>query len=394
MKFVAGMFCLWCMCLPVQAQEFSTPMTVSSTGQGVFQHFEASGRSSLAVADGTVAITWEDNRGGTPQAYVAFKAPQAGRFSQPLRVSENGPAYEPSITVVNGQFVVGWEAQDKLWLRLVNPQTMGKVVSISQAKSRQISFAQTPYAYGSAAWAEQSGQYYQVQVAEVHVTANEISLHNRRAVDVSADRNQQQYPTIAVTQLGTVVGWEDRRQGATRIFTAFAPKGKNFLPYQLLNDFRYSRIRKFGQGTGAMRIVLSSDQTSKVIAIWLDKRDFEQGYDVYAAYSQDGGKTFGKDEKVQDPLGDSTPQWHATIAMSRSGQIIAAWDDTRDGTPDIWYSLRQGSKWNNDDVWPGSDGAGAQTLPVLYFEQKTLHLAWLNRQGNTTSIKYASASLE
>lgn len=385
---------LVCMCSNVQALEFSEPLTVTSAQQGVFHHLEASGRSSMAVSADRVAITWEDNSSGVPQVYVAFKDKHAAQFSKPLLVSEAGPAYEPAIALANGQFIVGWEAQDQLWLRVVEPQKRGKLTALGQTRSRQLTFAPTTEQHAMLAWSELNGDYYQIQTAELRLQQGTIKLSMQRAVDVTTDRKQQLYPTLAVTKKGTVVGWEDRRQGATRIFTAFAPKGKPFQPYQLLNDFRYSRIQQFGRGTGAMRIVLSSDLNNQVIAVWLDKRDFEQGYDVYAAYSQDGGQSFGSDEKVQDPLGDSTPQWHATIAMNQNGQTIAAWDDTRDGTPDIWYSLRQSGKWSNDEVWPEGDGAGAQTLPVLVFEQQTLHLAWLHRQGTFSAIRYTHASME
>lgn len=377
---------------PATALDFGKPVTVVEAQAGVFHHLESSGRSSLAVSKDTVGIVWEDNSIGTPQVYVAFKRKDASRFSKPIQVSDSGPAYEPAITVIDDNFVIAWEANDQLWLRAVTASRRGPVTLLSKARARQVTFATTPQQRAVAAWSEKDTQSYHIRVATVLLEGATVKVRDNRAVDNSTDRKEQLYPAVAVTQKGMVVGWEDRRKGVTRIVTAFAPAGEGFAPYQPLNDFRYSPSRGFGRGTGAMRVALSSDQRGRVIAVWLDKRDFEQGYDVYAAYSDDGGRQFGKDEKVQDPLGDNTPQWHPAIAISRNGAVVAAWDDTRDDQPDIWFSIRNKNQWSEDDVWPESNGDGAQTQPLLFFEDDTLHAAWLDRQKKTGAIRYIAAS--
>jgi len=380
---------LFFFCSAVSAQDLRQPITVAAVPHGVFQHFEASGRTMMAVSQGTVGIVWEDNRSGQPQIYVAFKDRTATVFTAPIQVSKNGPAYEPAIAANKGHFIIGWEASDHLWLRSVSPHQQGPVIALSKAAAHQLTLVATPQQTLAAAWGEHDGKNYSIHTAELIPLARSLRIEHRRAVDTSTDRNGEFYPTLTVTELGTAVAWEDRRQGATRIFTAFAPAGKAFEPYRVLNQFRYSVIRKYGNGTGAMRVVLSSDHKRNVMAIWLDKRDFVQGYDVYAAFSHDGGRTFAKDEKVQDPLGDNLPQWHPTIAMSAKGRIAAAWDDSRDGTPDIWFSHRQQQQWQGDDVWPGGNGAGAQTQPVLIYEGETLHAAWLSQHEGKSAILYS-----
>ncbi len=388
MKYLLSIALLWTMTATIGVEAAEQAITVIAGKPGVFHHFESSGHTSMAIANGIVGIVWEDNSNGTPQVYVAFKDKQATTFSAPRQVSVQGPAYEPAITASGESFIVGWESNDRLWLRLVNTHQQGPIVSMTQAPARQLSLVSTPQQHAVAVWSEQDSKSYHIRSAEIHPRQDTIALQNNRAVDTTADRKEQLYPSVALTGRGMVVAWEDRRQGATRIFCAFAPSGQPFAHYQLLNDFRYSRIREFGSGTGAMRVVLNGDMQSRVMAIWLDKRDFEQGYDVYASFSEDGGRTFGKNEKVQDPLGDNIPQWHATLAMSRSGRIVAAWDDTRDGTPDIWFSERRNNKWSDDDTWPQTSGPGAQTLPTIFFEGEDLHAAWLVREENISSIRY------
>ena len=372
--------------------EFGKPITVTGTEQGVFHHLESSGRRSLAVNKGTVAIAWEDNSSGTPQIYVAFKASESKSFTTPITVSEAGPAYEPVIARIGEQFVVGWEAGDRLWVRFVSAGRSGPVLKLSQHPARHLTLAASLNTKQViAVWSEKTTRYYQLKLAGLNLKQMQLSIQARGLVDNSPDKTDQLYPTVTVTKRGTVVAWEDRRQGATRIMTAFAPTGQALGTYQILNDFRQSRIQRFGHGTGAMRVVLAGKADGQVMATWLDKRNFEGGYDVYTAQSKDGGNSFGPDELAQDPLGENTPQWHPTVAVSDRGLVIVAWDDTRDGSPDIWYSLRRNKSWTDDEVWPGSSGEGSQTLPVLVFDQQYIHIAWLDRQGQASAIRYIRA---
>jgi len=374
--------------------EFGKPVTVTQAGKGVFHHLESSGRRSLAVNKGTVAVVWEDNSSGTPRIYVAFKTSKSGSFTPPEVVSDTGPAYEPVIVALGDQFVVGWEEKDRLWVRLASPGQHGPVVSLTEKPARQLTMvSDQKMKEVTAVWAEKTTQYYQLKLAGLTSEKAKLKMKVRGVVDSSADKTEQLYPTVQVSKAGTVVAWEDRRQGATRIMTAFAPPGQAFGPNRILNDFRISRIQRFGHGTGAMRVVLAGRANGQVLATWLDKRQFEGGYDVYTSLSLDGGKNFAPDELAQDPLGENTPQWHPTAAVSDHGVVIVAWDDTRDGSPDIWYSLRRTEGWSDDEVWAGSSGEGSQTLPVLTFDQQQLHIAWLDRQADSSSIRYISAKV-
>jgi hypothetical protein len=376
------------------AIEFTQPLTVVSAKDGVFHHLESSGRRAIAINNGKVAITWEDNSTGSPQIYVAFKHDESSNFTRPVQVSKSGPAYEPVIAALGDGFVIGWEAEEHVWLRHVTTQKQGEAIRLTDKVARQLSLNQTPGQEVVAVWGEQHGRYFHIAHGRITEANRKLKVQLAGLVDKTNDRTEQLFPSVVITQAGTLAGWEDRREGATRIVTAFAPTGKAFMRYKILNEFVPSPRPEFGRGTGAMRVVLSSDLKQAVTAIWMDKRDFEGGYDVYAAVSSDGGRTFDKNELVQDALGQNTPQWHATVAMNAYGDIIAAWDDPRDGNPDVWYSKRMTSGWSDDEVWPGGAGEGAQTVPVLLLDGKTLHATWLVRNKAGSAIRYISAELD
>ncbi len=374
------------------ALEFSDPLTVAASEGKVFHHLDSSGRQALAANRGRVALVWEDNSDGQPRIWMAFKDSAADAFSPPLPVSSVGPAYEPVVAACGSGFLVGWEAGDSLWLRFMAPDRQGEPLTLSGRPARHLSLNETPGPAVAAVWTERRGRYHHVVFGRIPDCGPEPAIEKRVLVDRSKDKTDQFYPSVVVTRAGTLVGWEDRRAGATRIFTAFAPSGQGFGAYRLLNQFKPSPRPEYGRGTGAMRLVLSTDFDQRVLAVWLDKREFEGGYDVYADLSRDGGRSFDGNELVQDEFGQNIPQWHAAGAMDAQGRVLVAWDDTRDDSPDIWFSEREGPRaWSDDQNWPGGAGPGAQTAPVLLFDGETLHAAWVDRSDKGSAIRYVTA---
>lgn len=168
-------------------------------------------------------------------------------------------------------------------------------------------------------------------------------------MDTQPATADQLYPSVAVTDAGAVVVWEDRRNGHTVLYYSHTGDNRRFSAPKRLNERGPSRSGgAYGKGTGVARVALATHGKNAVTAVWLDKRDFEGGYDVYGAVSRDGGRSFGKNQKLQDQFGDIYGQWHAAIAGHASGLRAAVWDDDRDDTSDLWLA------------WPTADG-GANT---------------------------------
>jgi hypothetical protein len=130
----------------------------------------------------------------------------------------------------------------------------------------------------------------------------------------------------------------------------------------------------------------------RIASAWMDKRDFQGGYDIYAALSADGGQDFGPNELVQDPFGENQPQWHPAIAVGPQGRVVAVWDDPRDGSPDLWLSWRDVDAWSDDLAVPGAHGPGAQEHPAIAIDAEgRLHLAWVDRSEEGSRVRYLSA---
>ena len=372
------------------AWEFSAPVEVGTTPNKVFHHLESANRKALSESGGRVALMWEDNRTGAPRCWLAVRASNAATFSAPQLVTA-GECYEPVVQGMGeGRFVLGWEENGAVWIKASD---QGRALKLSRAPAAQLTLAKVDARTVHAAWAEQSGKYKRIMTARITSQTNGSKIQISEPLDKQPPKDEQAYPALAVNPDGSVGAvWEDRRFKHTMIMAAHSADGKTFAPPYQLIDVPKARARTLGAGMGSMRPTLASCGSACVVAAWLDKRDFLAGYDVYTAFSQDGGRSFGRNVKVQDSFGDNVSQWHAAIAANATGRVVAVWDDDRDGSADVWLSDWDGKSFSDNVAVPGAHGPGVQAEPVIYLDAAdTLHIAWLERSENGTRLKYTSA---
>ena len=187
---------------------------------------------------------------------------------------------------------------------------------------------------------------------------------------------------------------EDRRPGHTIIMAAQSNHSEpcDFTAPQRISEALAGRASAYGKGHGVARAVLASYADKQVVAAWADKRDFREGYDIYAArYQRAGKKLFGANSKVQDSFGGIAQQWHATVAGDTSGRLVVGWDDKRDGDASIMLSWQEDGIWSDDFSVPGASGHGEQNHPSITLDdQGNLHLAWIERSSvdGPTRVRY------
>lgn len=377
--------------------EFGAALAVTGEPRaGVFHQLESAGRKNLAVAGDTVALVWTDNRAGVSQVHAAFRTRPDRGFEREWRVSGDAAAFDPTVIALSdGRFLIGWEEADAVWLRVATPTELGPPLRLSAA-SRQIALAPLGKSEAVAAWAEKAGAHARIVTARIGVSGVAVVSHAApQPVESDPPQQDQLYPSLAVNGREVVVAWEDRRHGHTRLYYACSADAKAFSAPIALNDVAEVRTVRFGRGSGVTRVALASGGEQKVAATWMDKRDYQSGYGVYAAFMDEKCR-FGANEKVQDEFGDQTPQWHPAIAAHPTIGTVIAWDDMRDGTSDIWLSWKEPGGWSEDLAVPVAAGARHQDNPVMAVDaQGNLHLAWLERDqpGGASRVMYAVGQL-
>ncbi|MBI3776501.1 MAG: hypothetical protein HY273_13330 [Gammaproteobacteria bacterium] len=379
---------------------FDAPLDVTTAhGEHVFHHLESAGRKTIAARGGMVAVAWEDNRDGTPRCYFASKAAEAEAFARELRLSGPDECYEPALAALDGErFIAVWEEGGRVRARIVAAGSASETIMLGLHDSAQASVgADGDVVY--AAWAEKDGRFARITVARLVIDKSKLTVARRVFADSEPAKDDQAYPTLSPARSGAVaVAWEDRRNGHTFITQTFSADGVRFIPLKQVNETRNaaapatsSRNRNLGRGPGAMRVALARQDDQRLVIVWLDKRDFLSGYDVYAAFSNDGGRSFGKNQKVQDSFGDNIAQWHPAVA-AYGDQVIAVWDDDRDSTADLWLSWPEGAGWSDDMKFAGASGPGVQAHPSIALDDAgDVHVVWLDKADldGTTRLRYA-----
>ncbi|MES9990842.1 MAG: hypothetical protein ABW098_02750 [Candidatus Thiodiazotropha sp.] len=381
--------------------QFESAVVVSGARNGghhFYHHLDSSGRRNIAVSEQYIAIAWEDDRDATPRIYLGYKETTDSKFSQALQISGEGEAYEPSIVPLSeDRFVIAWEENGTIHARLAllhDRLQLGAIVKLDNEASSQVSLS----AHGEriiAVWSQRSGRFGRIYTKQLHVTADgKLKIKHGCAVDSLPPSDDQLYPTAAFSGDRLVVAWEDRRPKHTIIMAA-AEQPANSCRFS--NPVRISekpegRNLPYGAGHGVSRVAMGSYGEQGLFAVWADKRDFRDGYDIWGAPLIADEKLFGDNQKVQDDFGGLSKQRHATIAGARDGTLIVAWDDEREGDTDLVMSWLEDGNWSDD--WPVSvaSGEGQQGNPSIALDSLgNLHMSWVQREsvGGPTQLKYA-----
>ena len=361
-----------------------TPIVVVTGKAGIFIHLDASGRKNLALSGGEVAIVWEDNRSGAPRCHLGVKADDAGAFREfPLG---RGECFEPSISALDaGRFLLAWEDESGVNAALATRAGPGPATKLADSGG-QATATWHPQLGALAAWSGPDGRWHRIWRAPLAIDGTALKAGAVQPADAAPPADDQMFPTLAAPDQGFVLAWEDRRHGHTVIYGTRSGDGLAWSPPIRVSGNPTGKAQGgLGRGTGAMRPALAAFG-GRLAATWLDKRDFLSGYDVYAAMSDDGGARFGKDGKAQDSFGDAIAQWHVAAAGNRRGDLTIAFDDERDGTPDIWLTRLTPSGFGENFTLPAASGPGRQSDPAVALDEAgTLHLAWIEQSADGAS---------
>ena len=357
------------------------PVTATS-GERIYHHLDAAGRRHIALSGQSVAVVWEDNRAGAPQAYVAFKLFKSGKFSKDRQVSQGKAAYDPVVTGIgDDRFLIAWEQDGAVWVKLATPGRSGTSLRLSKATAGQVSLASSGKRI-YAAWSARQGRYRRIMLVPLKVKKYIVKLIGKPLpVDPAPVQGDQLYPALAVTKRGLVVAWEDRRHGHTRLFSSYRKHKGGFSKPRFLN-LGVKIKNQYDRGSGVTRVVLTAVGKNQVAAAWMDKRArITSGYDIYGAVSNDGGRSFKTNDKIQDPFGDATFHAYPAIVGNAKGQLVVVWNDSRDGNHDLWFSWRSGGKWSNDKNVPPAAGEGEQIKPAVAMDADgNLHIVWIEKK--------------
>lgn len=398
-----------CISIDCQAQEwsFSDPVIISDSADKTFHHLESSGRRNIAIASQVIAVVWEDNREGIASIYIALKDKNQVDFSTELKISDTGDAFEPSIiALTDNRFAITWEEDNQVFIRVVNAANikspkLGNSLKLPIENAMQASLA----AYQEQVFvtlAERYGRNSRIRLVKLKLEQKlNFSMLKNCQVDSKTVKDEQLYPSVVLLNKNgektIVLAWEDRRMGHTIIMgsESKAEQFCQFSPVQRISKRVGQYNLPYGKGHGVSRVALGNYGDSGIFAAWADKRNFREGYDIYAAEYGPSAQ-WGDNQRVQDDFGGVARQWHATIAGHPNGLRLVAWSDERENDSDVFYSWYENGEWSESLPVPGASGEGEQNHPSITLDKDAnIHMAWVYRSqvGGITKLKYIMGRL-
>jgi hypothetical protein len=319
---------------------------------------------TVAAFGQRVYVAWHQADAGLENVYLAVSRDRGRTFSPPIRVSDNAPGavteLNPVMVARGNRVVVAWQEfasgrdddDGRIMLAVFTGRGRKRIgdvrVDDRDGVGKWLPAITLVRRDPVVAWIDERDTGRQEQPFE-HVYAARGRLGGRTfepAVRVDAgtpvplaDRLDNRWsPTLAAAGETVYAAWADFRNYNWDIFLARSDDGgRTFGPNTRVDDF--PGFERINERPG---LAVTPDGT--LHAVWTDLRAREPDTNVFYARSTDAGATFTPsvqldDSKVGfDPDADTpTNQWHPSLVQS-DGVLFLAWQDDRLGNPDVFFS--------------------------------------------------------
>jgi hypothetical protein len=324
----------------------------------------------IAANGANVYVVWDESRGaGARSVWLAVSRDGGRTFGRPLHVSRSSPGaiaeLNPTVAAAPGQVVVAW-------------QEFARLGDDDQGRIELARF-------------DERGRK---QGADLRV-------------DDGAPGGKWQ-PVVALVAGKPLVVWIDERDrgpegGALEhVYAArMSDTGAGFGPNLRVDSGLPDPHSLYLDNKWSPTVVAGAD--GRVYAAWSDFRNYD--WEIFLARSNDGGRTFGANIRVDDYPDRERLNERPTLAISADGVLHAAWTDLRAFEPDtnIFYARSSdlGASFSTsrqlDDSRtgfdPDRDTPSNQWHPSLAAAGDHVFAAWQdNRLGNNDVLFSSSAN--
>lgn len=203
---------------------------------------------------------------------------------------------------------------------------------------------------------------------------------NTRINDVAEE--YQDDPDLVVSSDGTVyAAWNDGRDDAYGdVFFSQRPAGGSWDDSIRVNDEMWASQHNAS---------LALDNLERVNIVWQDWR--ASNYDIYFSQRATNG-VWTASTRIDDDSG-SADQNSPHLAIDKSGNLSAVWEDSRNGNWDIYYSYRpENGTWTTNVKVNDDTGSADQKEPAIAVDASgRVYVLWTDwRNGNENPDIYFS----
>ena len=309
--------------------------------------------------DGNFIIAWEDEREENGDIYSQIFNSNGEGIGDNQRMNEwadGEDQWSPSVAMeTNGDFVVVWEdyreAHDDIFFQRGNisegKQGANQKVHKSATVDNQWAPAVAMDADGRFVIVWEGEREDDVIIFRQDFNPTGLSVENSEAIENSFEPEGQWSPCVTMNASGqSVIAWEDWRNCNQDIYC------QRYEPHGIKQGDNIKVNDDVGSAH-QLHPALATNDSGQIVIAWEDSRNCD--WDVYYSLYSKAGTVLISNERVNDDEGVET-QWDPSVAMDKDGNFVIAWEDQRDGFSDIFFQrfdatgTRQGGNIQVDAV--------------------------------------------
>jgi RHS repeat-associated protein len=195
---------------------------------------------------------------------------------------------------------------------------------------------------------------------------------------------QQNQPAIVVDQSGNAyVAWADQRAGTTDSDIYFSKRSSSTGLWS-----PSVKVNDDGAGKRQDDPALAISATGEVIAAWYDERGGGSKFHIYSARLPAGSTTWSANMKVTSNT--SSIKGQPDLSIGPTGITYAVWLDRQSGNEDIWFaSLPSGSTtWSTNTKISDDPGTALQDAPKIGTDTAgNLMVVWNDARTTPSQIR-------
>lgn len=354
---------------------------------------------SLAADNGTVYVTWADERNGnytrimnnlphkSGDIYLSKGSFQNGWvFDKNIRINEiKGTTGHgsPSIAVDNNNLYVVWEDDrfgfEELYFSATEKNNFNfkKDLPVVDETGSQV-LPSIAILNGTVYVAMMNKKNWDVDFTEGYPVNGVYRFEKPIRVNDDSSGNWHYGPSLAVDDEKNVcIAWLDARNGNYDIYFSHGIKENGI--------WQFSRnVRVNDDPTNASQYTPSiAFENGSVYIAWYDDRN--KDFDIFfsTGRSENNSWKFDKNIRINDDTGNGN-QMHPSIAV-RNGEIFAVWEDERDGTSSIYFSksIRRNDSLEFDKNIRVNDISGKHYDPQIAISQDNIYTVWQAEKTGT-----------
>jgi len=214
-----------------------------------------------------------------------------------------------------------------------------------------------------------------------------LSFNPSSRVNNDAGAAEQATPVIAVAPNRDVdVVWRDARSAGTKGTDIYAARSTNRGATWIYPATAW--VNDDSGNVGQQDPTIAIDRAGTIYVAWTDFRNGPNP-DIYAARSTNGGVSFGANVKVNDDVG---PVWQFQPSLAANdGKIAVAWADLRTGGSTNWdvyaSTSLDGLTWSANVKLNDDSSAASQFQPTVGIDSTgDVFAAWSDTRGSGQDV--------